>query len=118
MQYKTSSIQFEPYGSVYSQPINAKDSGLICKNKNIMARRNIGQLYCFNCEVCFEMQTGMGSILVGHTPQVSALECFAIHRQVRIKPDIYFNIVAITPSIYYKLLAPADYMYNTVTLEP
>jgi len=83
-----------------------------------MAKRNIGQLFCFNCEVCIEMQTGMGSVLVGHTPQASELECFAIHRQIRIKPNVYFSVVAITPSIFYKMLAPADYVYNTVTLEP
>lgn len=118
MQYKTSSIQFEHYGSVYSQPLNPKDADLICKNWNVMAKRNIGQLYCFNCEVCIEMQTGMASILVGYTPEASALECFAIHRQVRIKPNVYFSVVAVTPSIFYKLLAPAEYVYSTVTLEP
>lgn len=118
MQYKTSSIQFEPYGSVYNQPIDSKKSGLICKNWNVMAKRNIGQLYCFSCEVCIELQTGMASVLVGHTPQASSLECFAIHRQVRIKPNVYFCVVAITPSIFYKLLAPADYVCNTVVLEP
>lgn len=118
MQYKTSSIQFEPYGSVYELPIDPGSSGLICKDWNVMAKRNIGQLYCFNCEVCIEMQTGLASVLVGHTPQTSSLECFAIHRQVKIKPNVYFAVVAITPSIFYKLLTPAEYMFNTVTLEP
>lgn len=118
MQYKTSSIQFEQYGSVYSQPLDLKDAHLICKNWNVMAKRNIGQLYRFNCEVCIEMQTGLASVLVGHAPEASALECFAIHRQVRIRPNVYFCVVAVTPSIFYKLLAPAEYEYSTVTLEP
>ncbi len=117
MQHKTSSLKFEPYGSVYSQPLQTGEGGLIARNWNTTAKRKIGQLYCFCCEVCIEVQSGMGSLLVGFEPELSSLECFAIHRQVRIKPNVYFCVVAVTPSISYKLYAPPEYVYNTVALE-
>ena len=115
MQLKTSSTQFEKYGSIYREPLNLTDSGMITRDWHVNAERNVTQLYCFDCEVYLEMQSGMGALLVGETPEDGSLEIFAIHRLVKLKPRIYFALIAITPSIICKMITDDKY---TSSVEP
>lgn len=109
MQQKTSSTQFEKYGTIYKQPINLISSNRISRDWYVNAERNVTQLYRFDCEVCLEMQLGMAALLVGETPDVNNLETFAIHRLVKLKPQIHFALIAITSTIVCKMITSTNY---------
>lgn len=40
MQLKTSSLEFERFGSVYDQPVSPADSGMISRDLHLIAKRN------------------------------------------------------------------------------
>lgn len=109
MQRKTSSAQFEKYGTIYKTPANLISSSMISRDWHVNAERNVTQLYCFDCEVCLEMQSGMAALLVGEIPDINSLELFAIHRLVKLKPQIYFALIAITPTIVCKMITNINY---------
>lgn len=116
MQQKTSSTQFEKYGTIYNQPINLSSSSMISRDWHVSAEKNVTQLYRFNCEVYLEMQSGMAALLVGETPDSDNLEIFAVHRLVKLKPQVYFALIAITSSITCKLITNTDYISFVKTL--
>ncbi len=118
MQLKTSSKAFGKYGSVYKQPVQTEGSRMISRNWNVTAKRVISQLYCFNCEVFLEVQSGMAALLVSESPDSQSLETFAIHRLVRLKPHIYFSLVALTSKVTYKLITAESYSIAVETLSP
>lgn len=118
MQHKTSSASFEPYGTVYETPINLEKTGMICRDWHVIAKRNISQLYHFDCEVYLEMQGGMAALVIGNEPISDKLEVFAVHRLVRLKPGVYFSLVAITSNITCKMITIADYSSTVEALLP
>ena len=69
MQLKTSSLEFEKFGSVYEQPVVPDHNDMISREWHLIARRSISQLYHFDCEVFLEMQSGMAALLVGDAPE-------------------------------------------------
>ena len=115
MQQKTSSTQFEKYGDIYKEPLDLAHSGMISRNWHVNAEKKVTQLYRYDCEVCLEMSSGMAALLVGETPDTDSLEIFAVHRMVRLKPQMYFALVAITSSITCKMIIDAKY---TASVEP
>ena len=118
MQLKTSSLEFEKFGSVYEQSILPEHCGMISRDWHLIAKRSVSQLYHFDCEVCLEMQSGMAALVVGDTLEADCLQVFAVHRLVKIKPGVYFNLVAVTSNITCKLITTADYNYSLETLSP
>ena len=88
MQQKTSSKHFLKYGSVYDQPLDLENHNMTCTDFSINAKRSISQLYCFDCPVYIEMQSGMASILIGEEPDAELMEVFAVHRQISIKAGL------------------------------
>ena len=115
MQQKTSSTQFEKYGAIYREPLDLTHSDMICRSWHTTAEKQVTQLYRFDCEVCLEMQSGMAALLVGETPDTDSLEIFAVHRMIRLKPQIYFAVIAVTSNIDYKMILDAKY---TSSVEP
>lgn len=118
MQQKTSSKHFLKYGSVYDQPLDLENHNMTCTDFSINAKRSISQLYCFDCPVYIEMQSGMASILIGEEPDAELMEVFAVHRQIRINAGLYFAMVSITSSISYKLIVDSEYNYSLEELKP
>ncbi len=116
MQTKTSSNRFDPYGSVYEQSIDLKGSNLISRDFTVQAKKNISHLFYFECEVCIEMQSGMAALLVGYSADTSKLETFAIHRMVKLKPGVFFSVIAVTAEVSYKLITTPGYSYSTTIL--
>ncbi len=115
MQQKTSSTQFEKYGTIYKDPIDLAPSGMISRDWHVNAEKKVTQLYRYDCEVCLEMQSGIAALLVGETPDADSLEIFAVHRMVRLKPHMYFALVAISSDITCKMILDAKY---TSSVEP
>lgn len=118
MQQKTSSASFEKFGTVYDEPIALHMSDMICRTWHVIAKRTVSQLYHFNCEVCLEMQSGMAALIIGESPEAEKLEVFAVHRLVKVKPNMYFSLVAITRSIDCTLITTAAYSSSVETLNP
>lgn len=118
MQIKTSSASFERYGSVYDQPVNLEETGMISREWHLIAKRSVTQLYHFDCEVFLEMERGMAALLVGETLETDKLEVFSVHRFVKLKPGIYFSLVAVTSNITCKLITSASYSSTMEPLSP
>ncbi|MGN0334255.1 MAG: helix-turn-helix domain-containing protein [Lachnospiraceae bacterium] len=118
MQYKTSSSHFGKYGSVYEHPIDLSDSGMIARTFETTIRESISQVSCFDCEVYLEIQSGMAALIVSETPEADTFEAFAVHRFIRLKPQIYFQLIAVTSSISYRLITDEDFINSVETLSP
>ena len=118
MEHKTSSNVFLKYGSVYDKPLDTNVNGMMASYITADAKRNIAQLYHFDCDVYIEMQDGMASLLISDSPSSDSLEKFAIHRQVKINANFYFTVVSVTGTSSYKLITDAHYHSAPVTLSP
>ena len=118
MQQKTSSTQFQRYGSVYDAPIDYVKTNQICRDWHIKAERNVSQLLCFNCEVNIEMEDGFAAILVSESGTGKDLERFAVHRFVRLRPNVSFALVAITAEIDCKLITSMNFSSTVIHLNP
>ncbi len=118
MQTKTSSNRFDPYGSVYEESIDLNDSNMISRDFVVQAKKSITQLFYFECEVYIEMQSGIAALLVGYSNDTSKLETYAIHRMIKLKPGVFFSVIAVTAEVSYKLITTPGYSYSTVTLSP
>ena len=118
MQLKTSSLEFEKFGSVYEQPVVPDHNDMISREWHLIARRSVSQLYHFDCEVFLEMQSGMAALVVGDAPEADQLQAFAVHRLVRLNPGVYFSLVAVTSHIACRLITTNDYKYTLETLSP
>lgn len=115
MQLKTSSTQFEKYGTIYKDSIDVTHAGMISRSWHVNAEKKVTQLYRFDCEVCLEMESGMAALLVGETPDTDSLEIFAVHRMVKLKPHMYFALIAVTSTITCKMILDTKY---TSSVEP
>lgn len=118
MQYKTSSSHFKQYGSVYEHPVNLEETGMIAREGETAAKKMISQVYCFDCEVYLEMKSGMAALIVSETPEADTFEAFAVHRYIHLKPHIYFQIAAISPSVSYRLITEDEFISSPETLTP
>ena len=118
MQYKTSGIEFETFGSVYEQAIDVKNEGFISMSQNIPAKRYADILFYFYEEVFIELEAGIAALLVSFDSEPEHIETFAIHRFIRLKPNVYFNIMAISPNASFKIISRQDYKFASKTLEP
>lgn len=118
MQVKTSNKKFEPYGCVYDESLDDLNLGLISRSFNNIAQKYITQLYHFECEVYLEMRSGMASLLISTTPESSTMECFAIHRLIKIKPGMYFAVVAVTATASFKLATLPGYSFSRISMNP
>ncbi len=118
MQHKTSSSHFEKYGSVYEQPVSLTDSRMIERDCSATAKEFVSQVFCFDCEVYLELNSGMAALIVSETPEAETFEAFAVHRYIRLKPQVYFQMIAVTSSISYRLVADKDFINSTETLSP
>lgn len=117
MQYKTSMREFEPYGSVYEQPINQKMHNMISRVNRLTPDRNIHQLLHFDCEVYLEMKEGIAAIVIGFSPNVADLKTFSIHRKVRLNPGVYFAIVSVSSGATCRLITSSGFSMQTIELD-
>lgn len=118
MQYKTSSSYFEKYGSVYDHPINLEEAGMICREGEAAIKETISLFYCFDCEVYIEVHKGMAALIVSEFPETDTFEAYAIHRYVKLKPHIYFQVVAVSSHVNYRLITEDQYISSHQLLSP
>lgn len=118
MQYKTSSSHFEKYGSVYDQPIDLETTDMICREGEATIKETISLFYCFDCEVYIEVHKGMAALIVSEFPETDTFEAYAIHRYVKLQPHIYFQVVAVSSQVNYRLITEDQYISSYQVLSP
>ena len=118
MQHKTSSSHFKKYGSVYDCPIILEDSGMICRETETPVKESISLFYCFDCEVCIEVHSGMAALIVSEMPETDTFEAFAVHRFVRLKPHVYFQVAAVSSHVKYRLITEDQYISSNQLISP
>lgn len=118
MQHKTSSSFFAKYGSVYSDPVNLEKTNMICREAESTIKESISLFSCFDCEVFIEVQSGMAALIVSEMPETDTFEAFAIHRNIRLKPHVYFQIAAVSSHVAYKLITENEYISTPQLITP
>ena len=117
MQYKTSTKEFTPFGSVYEEPINPKMNQMISRVNHLTPNRNVSRLLHFDCNVYLDMEEGMAALVIGFTPEVSELRQFSIHRKVCLKPGVYFSIVSVSSHAVCRLITSSAFTMETFDLK-
>lgn len=118
MQYKTSSSHFEKYGTVYNQSMKLEKSDLVCHEAEISAKESISMFYTFDSEIYIEVKSGMASLIVSETPDAETFEVFAIHRNVKLKPHIYFQISSVSSTSAYRLITKERHLPEPTLVAP
>lgn len=116
MYDKTSSAQFRKYGSIYDEPKDTNKEELIRK-KVVTSDKVISSLYNFSESVYVEVVEGMASILISDSKD-GEFKAFAIHRNVEIKSNMYFNIIPMTEQTSFYLIIPLNYNLKLEFLNP
>ena len=116
MQYKTSMREFEPYGSVYEQPIVQEMHNMISRVNRLIPVRTVSHLLHFDCDVYLEMVDGIAAVVAGFSPDIHALKTFSIHRKVRLNPGVYFAVVSVSGSASCRLITSAGFSMQTIEL--
>ena len=118
MQHKTSSSLFSKYGSVYDHPIDLENTGMICREAEATIKESISLFSCFDCEICIEIQSGMAALIVSEMPETDTFEAFAVHRNVRLKPHVYFQVAAVSSQVSYRLITEKEYISTPQLITP
>lgn len=118
MQHKTSSSLFNKYGSVYDNPIDLETNGMIARVGEVTVSESISLFYCFDCEVYLEVTSGMAALIVSEMPETETFETFAVHRNIKLNPHIYFQIAAVNSSVSYRLITESEYIASTAMINP
>lgn len=107
MDDKTTDSQFIKYGLVYEEFKERDTQDLICK-KITTNDTVISSLYNFSEHVYIELIEGMAYILIGESIN-DELKLFGIHKNLEIKPNMYFNIIPMTGEAIFDLIIPKNY---------
>ena len=110
MQHKTSSSLFSKYGTVYDHPINLENTSMISREGEATIKESISLFNCFDCEVYIEVQSGMAALIVSEMPETDTFEAFAVHRNVKLKPHVYFQVAAVSSYVSYRLITEDEYI--------
>ncbi|MCF0148750.1 MAG: helix-turn-helix transcriptional regulator [Clostridium sp.] len=116
MYDKTTSINFKRYGSIYDEVKDTSDGSLI-KKEIVTNDKIISSLYSFEEPTCIEVVEGMASILISDSNS-GEFKLFAVHRNLEIKPNMYFNIISMVDKVKYNLIIPSSYNLKLEFLNP
>lgn len=116
MYDKTTSIEFRKYGLTYDEPKDMNNGGLI-KKQILTSDKVISSLYTFLEPTYIEIVEGMASILISDSKS-GEFKLFAVHRNLEIKPNIYFNIIPMTDQATVNLIIPESYNLKLEFLNP
>lgn len=116
MYDKTTSINFKRYGSIYDEGKDMSDGTLI-KKEIVTSDKIISSLYRFLESAYIEVVEGMASILISDSNS-GDFKLFSIHRNLEIKPNMYFNIISMTDKAKFNLIIPSSYKLKLEFLNP
>ena len=107
MDDKTTGSRFRKYGSVYEEFKEIDRENLISR-KIVTNDTVISSLYNFSEPVYVELVEGMAYILISDSKN-GELKLFGIHRNLEIRPNMYFNIIPMTGKATFNLIIPKNY---------
>lgn len=116
MYDKTTSAQFRKYGSIYDEEKDMNNEDLIRK-QIVTSDKVISSLYNFLEPAYIEIVEGMASILISDSNS-GEFKLFTVHRNLEIKPNMYFNIISMTDQATFNLIIPASYNLKLEFLNP
>jgi AraC-like DNA-binding protein len=116
MYDKTTSAEFRKYGYIYDEAKDIDKDDLILKQL-VTSDKVISSLYKFSEPAYIEIVKGMASILISDSSN-GDFKLFAVHRNLEIKPNMYFNIISMTDQITYNLIIPSGYNLKLEFLNP
>lgn len=116
MYDKTTSAQFRKYGSIYDEEKDMNKDDLIRKQV-VTSDKVISSLYNFLEPAYIEIVEGMASILISDSNSGN-FKLFAVHRNLEIKPNMYFNIISMTDQVKFNLIIPSSYNLKLEFLNP
>lgn len=116
MYDKTTSAQFIKYGSTYDESKDMDKDDLIRK-KIVTSDKVISSLYNFLEPAYIEIVEGMASILISDSNS-GDFKLFTVHRNLEIKPNMYFNIISMTNQTTFNLIIPSSYNLKLEFLNP
>lgn len=96
---------FMEFGSVYYQPVDIEAQPFY-RLRLLTHARSVRELFRLPCEACIEVTSGIAAIVLGTQPDTEHLQVFPIHQHLRLKPGVYFNVLALSDRVAYDLLAP------------
>ncbi len=109
---KTTSSNFVKFGTIVP---NIPDEDFIVEEFTI-STKEIHALHSYNQSVYLEASEGMAMVGIVRVPDADSIESFALHRRVRIEPDVYFNLTSMSEHIVYRLYIPKHAAKTTYTL--
>ena len=107
MNDKTTSSQFGKYGLVY-EGFKEIDRENLISRKIVTSDTVISSLYNFLEPVYIELVEGMAYILISDSKN-GEFKLFGIHRNLEIKPNMYFNIIPMVDNVTFNLIIPKNY---------
>lgn len=116
MYDKTTSAQFRKYGSIYDEEKDMNKEDLIRK-QIVTSDKVVSSLYNFLEPAYIEIVEGMASILISDSNS-GEFKLFTVHRNLEIKPNMYFNIISMTDQATFNLIIPASYNLKLEFLNP
>ena len=116
MYDKTTSAQFRKYGYIYDEIKGIDKDDLIVK-QIVTSDKVISSLYKFSETTYIEIVEGMASVLISDSSN-GDFKLFAVHRKLKIKPNMYFNIVSMTDQTTFNLIIPSRYNLKLEFLNP
>ena len=116
MYDKTTSAQFRKYGSIYDEKKDMNKDYLIRK-QIVTSDKVVSSLYNFLEPAYIEIVEGMASILISDSNS-GDFKLFAVHRNLEIKPNMYFNIISMTDQAIFNLIIPSTYNLKLEFLNP
>ena len=116
MYDKTTSAQFRKYGSIYDEEKDLNKNDLI-QRQIVTSDKVISSLYNFLEPAFIEIVEGMASILISDSNS-GDFKLFAVHRNLEIKPNMYFNIISMTDQTKFNLIIPSRYNLKLEFLNP
>lgn len=120
---KTTSYIFNRYGEIINdlsrrQTIKMQHQNFKLKNKSIT------NFNVYNDDVILKVTSGIVMLVVTLDPDSAEMEKFVIHRMIKIKRGVFFNLISITASAKVEMVCEfgtkkrtVDYTFSTAPIE-
>ena len=116
MQNETAGMAFLKYGNVFRGFDGDRDIPPVCRTERIVPQNSHSRFVSYSCDVCVELLSGLGILLVSMDPEKEPIEEFALNRHIRIKAGVYFCFVATTPELELRIYSENSCHSDTVTI--
>lgn len=104
---QTNHNSFEPFGSIYTEPVDIAKLNLT-RREITSSSPKITDLFVFPCEVCIECPPGLSRLLIASSPDMDDVKTFAVRNNLRLKPNTYFNLIPLSTPLVWYIITPRE----------